>query len=196
MNKEDDVNALFVRSRMPEELGFLLKQHPRDSWRSSPDLTSMGRFWLKRHNMFRELGGALSGSILQLKEDTFNPQTFAQWFAPRLNFLLSELEGHHHIEDAHYFPVFVSAEPRLKRGFEILDRDHHHIHDLLERNANAGWAFAEALAQGGDRMRFAADTYGGEADHLVTGLMRHLEDEEDLIIPLLIDRNENGQSLM
>ena len=41
-----------------------------------------------------------------------------------------------------------------------------------------------------------AEAYGMEADRLVNGLMRHLEDEEDLIVPLLMDRADSGDALM
>lgn len=196
MNTIDEKDALFSRAGLPPDISFLLEKHPRAVWRESGGLGAMGRFWLKRHNFFRELGTALSASVGELREERFDPLMFAQWFSPRLELLLGELEGHHHIEDMHYFPIFLAEEPRLKRGFDILDSDHHLIHDLLERNASAGRQFAGALVAGGDRMRFAADSYAVEADRLVQGLMRHLEDEEDLIVPLLIDRHGDGQSLM
>lgn len=189
-------NLLFNRNGLPEDLRFLIQQYPRDGWRRSDALTAMGRFWLKRHNLFRELAGILNGSIDRLQEKDFEPRAFAAWFAPRLDYLLSDLEGHHHVEDAHYFPIFVAAEPRLGRGFDILDSDHHQIHDLLGRNAEAGRHFVEGLEAGGDAMQFAADDYGVQAARLVSGLMRHLDDEEDLIVPLLMDRYSGGETLM
>ena len=196
MNGTGEGDALFSRAGLPAELSFLLEKHPRKIWRQSGGLSAMGRFWLKRHSFFRELGSALGKSVHALKEDNFEAVSFAQWFSPRLELFLGELEGHHQIEDMHYFPIFIAEEPRLKRGFEILDSDHHHIHTLLERNASAGRQFAGALIAGGDRLRFAADDYAQEAERLLTGLMRHLEDEEDLIVPLLIERHEDGRPLM
>ena len=155
-----------------------------------------GRFWLKRHGFFRELAGLLSGSIAMLHEESFEPREFANWFVPRLDYLLSDLEGHHHIEDAHYFPIFQAAEPRLRRSFDILDSDHRLVHDLLESNAAAGRQFLDGFTRGGDAMLFAAEAYGSQADRLVTGLMRHLEDEEDLVVPLLLDRADSDEVLM
>ncbi len=191
-----DDNFLFDRKGLPEDLLFLIQQYPRDGWREPGALSAMGRFWLKRHNLFRELAVQLSGSIDRLREEDFEPRDFAAWFAPRLDYLLSDLEGHHHVEDAHYFPIFMAAEPRLRRGFDILDRDHHQIHDLLVHNADAGRQFVQALEKGGDALRFAAEAYGVQATRLVAGLMRHLEDEEDLIVPLLMDRYSGGETLM
>jgi hypothetical protein len=39
-------------------------------------------------------------------------------------------------------------------------------------------------------MPFSRDAYAVEAESLLKGLMRHLEDEEDLLIPLLLDQGE------
>lgn len=191
-----EAELLFERKGLPEDLQFLSQRYPRDGWRRPGALSSMGRFWLKRHGFFRELAALLSGSIAMLREESFEPREFAGWFAPRLDYLLSDLEGHHHIEDAHYFPIFQEAEPRLRRGFDILDSDHRLIHDLLESNAAAGRSFVEGLGKGGDAMLFAAEAYGAQAERLVSGLVRHLEDEEDLIVPLLLDRADGGDALM
>ena len=117
---------------------------------------------------------------------------FAKFFAPRLNFFLGNLDGHHNVEDQHYFPVFARAEPRLKRGFEILDLDHHTIHEGLESNAETANAFLEALQQNEDKQRFAADDYADANTRLVAMLDRHLADEEDLIIPLILERGDRG----
>jgi len=43
-----------------------------------------------------------------------------------------------------------------------------------------------------DAMRACADRYGLVTDELLAGLVRHLADEEDLIIPLILDRGEDG----
>ena len=39
---------------------------------------------------------------------------------------------------------------------------------------------------------FAADAYAGENERLVAMLARHLEDEEDLIVPLILERGEGA----
>jgi hypothetical protein len=183
--------TLFARGGLPDDLKVLLEKYPREGWHSEHTIGQMGTFWLHRHDMFRELGAALVGATVELKEGRREVPEFAGWFVPRLNFFLSQLEGHHQIEDQHYFPAFAAAEPRLKRGFDILDNDHHLIHELLESNAEAARAFLEGMRIGGDKQRFAADAYGREAERLLQGLIRHLDDEEDLIIPLLIDRGES-----
>ena len=58
----------------------------------------------------------------------------------------------------------------------------------LERNAATANEFLRALEGDEDARRFAADAYANENERLVAMLARHLDDEEDLIIPLILDR--------
>jgi hypothetical protein len=51
-------------------------------------------------------------------------------------------------------------------------------------------AFLRSLSENEDRQRFAADAYADENTRLVAMLTRHLADEEDLIIPLMLDRGD------
>lgn len=185
----DNVDLL-ARSGLPADLRLLVEKYPRDTWSAHENVHGMASMWLQRHDMFRELGGILTGAIGDYREGRSDARGFASFFAPRLNFFLGQLDGHHNIEDHHYFPIFARVETRLKRGFEILDADHHLIHEALERNAESANGFIRALAEDEDRQRFAADAYASENERLVAMLARHLDDEEDLIIPLILDRGD------
>ena len=180
------------RAGLSEDLRFLVAKYPREDWKGHANIHGMAGMWLQRHDMFRELGGLLSGAIGDYREGRTMAPEFARFFAPRLNFFLGQLDGHHNVEDQHYFPAFAKAETRLKRGFDILDGDHHHIHEALERNAGTANDFIRALQESEDRQRFAADAYADENGRLVAMLTRHLADEEDLIIPLILDRGDRG----
>lgn len=183
---------LLLESRrgLPDDLRYLVEKYPREDWRAHENVHGMASMWLQRHDMFRELGGILTGAIADYREGRSDATQFASFFAPRLNFFLGHLDGHHNIEDQHYFPLFARVESRLKRGFDILDSDHHLIHEALERNAGTANEFLRALGENEDRRRFAADAYAGENERLVAMLERHLDDEEDLIIPLILDRGD------
>ena len=61
-------------------------------------------------------------------------------------FLINELHGHHHIEDAHYFPVLAQAEARLARGFELLDADHHALDAQLAALTDAANTHLRSVA--------------------------------------------------
>lgn len=178
------------RAGLPADLRYLVEKYPRETWTSHENLRGMAEFWLQRHDMFRELGGMLSGGIKDYREGRSDADGFAGWFAPRLQFFLQQLHGHHQVEDMHYFPTFAKAEKGLQRGFDILDSDHHVIHEALERNMETANGFLRALQESEDKKRFAADAYADENARLVAMLTRHLADEEDIIIPLILDRGE------
>jgi hypothetical protein len=184
--------ALATRPGLPEDLKLLVAQFPRETWASHANLGDTAQMWLGRHDMFRKVGGMLSGAISDWREERVDSDGFARFFVPRLNWFLGNLDGHHNVEDHHYFPVFRRAESRLERGFDILDQDHHVIHAALEANAEAAGAFLKALEAGGDRIRYAGEAYADENERLIRLLMRHLDDEEDLIIPVILDRSESG----
>lgn len=183
---------IHTRTGLPEDLRFLLAKYPRGEWQDHANIRGMAGFWLQRHDMFRELGGILTGAIGDYREGRTDARGFAAFFAPRLNYFLGHLDGHHNVEDQHYFPLFAAAETRLKRGFDVLDSDHHLIHEALERNGETANAFLRALDGDADRQRFAADAYAVENDRLIAMLKRHLDDEEDLIIPLILDRGDGA----
>lgn len=187
-----DTHHLEARGGLPEDLRWLVEKYPREDWRAHDNVHGMASMWLQRHDMFRELGGTLTSGIGDYREGRLDAPEFARWFAPRLNFFLGNLDGHHNVEDQHYFPAFANAEKRLKRGFDILDADHHVIHEALERNAETANAFLRALQESEDNQRFAADAYADENARLVAMLTRHLDDEEDLIIPLILDRGDRA----
>lgn len=187
MNSTD----LDTRLGWPEDLRFLLAQYPREQWMGHANLGSMARFWLDRHNMFRELGGALNDATAKFREGAVAPQEFHPWFAPRLQFFLQQLNAHHHIEDHHYFPIFREAESRLLRGFEVLEGDHGILHTGIVQSVETANELLKFMPGGGDKLRHAGDKYAEVNGRLLKQMLRHLDDEEDLIIPLILERGEH-----
>jgi hemerythrin-like domain-containing protein len=181
---------LDTRSGWPEELRFLLERYPREGWMEHANLGGMCRFWLQRHAMFRELGGSLRDATQQFRAGAVPPKEFQAWFGPRLQFFLSQLHAHHQVEDFHYFPIFRSAEERLKQGFETLERDHEAIHASILKSVEAANEFLKSFNGDADKTRHSADRYADVNAALLKQLLRHLDDEEDLIVPLILDRGE------
>jgi hemerythrin-like domain-containing protein len=185
-----DALALARRSGWPEDMRVLVACYPREQWDAHPNLGEMARFWLSRHAMFRELSAAIEQIAAHFRAGKLPPQEFARQFVPRLQFMLDQLNVHHQIEDLHYFPIFRAADERLARGFDVLEGDHHHIHADMARTAETANALLRALQGGGEAMRRCGDSYADASAALLKGLARHLDDEEDLIVPLILDRSE------
>jgi hypothetical protein len=188
----DDSIGIISRTGLPAELRVLRDRFPREGWESHPNLGQIARFWLARHDDFRSVGRELLTGTGAFREGLIGPDAFRLASAPRLRNLLEHLEGHHQIEDYSYFPVFRAAEPRLDRGFEILEADHQTIHIALKEIGEAAQAFVRTPGGSRDALLRAGDRYADAADGLLNMLVRHLEDEEDLIIPVILDRTEFG----
>jgi hypothetical protein len=182
--------ALASRAGLPEDLTLLLARYPREVWDGHVNLGEMATFWLSRHAMFRELGTMLDEAAGRYRDGVIDARQFAGFFAPRLQFFLQQLHAHHHIEDDHYFPIFRRADERLVRGFAMLEGDHEALAASIEASVTAANDFLLALNGSPDGVRPAADIYMQRGAVLLRGLVRHLDDEEDLIVPLILDRGE------
>jgi hypothetical protein len=191
-NADLDALALARRKGWPDDLRVLVAQYPREQWQRHGNLGAMARFWLSRHDMFRELAGMIRDIETQFRSGALAPAEFPQAFVPRLQFLLQQLGVHHQIEDLHYFPIFRAADARLARGFDVLEGDHHAIHADMAATANTANALLRALAGDADTLRRRGDDYAAASGALLKGLIRHLDDEEDLIVPLILDRGEDA----
>jgi iron-sulfur cluster repair protein YtfE (RIC family) len=111
---------------------------------------------------------------------------------PVLQSFLQHLDGHHRVESGHYFPMMRTIEPGIGAGIDLLDRDHDAMHQTLEVLFQGGLAFHQAVA---GRAPDAADRAARLSDLIESGarpLLRHLEDEEDIVIPLIQLRGLRG----
>ncbi len=189
---DTEVLDLASRSGWPEDLRILVEKFPREQWQGHTNLGGMVRFWLSRHDMFRELSGTIAETTVNFRNGTLSAAEFPRQMVPRLQFLLQQLDVHHQIEDRHYFPIFRAAEERLARGFDVLEGDHHAIHADMAATADAANALLRALADDKDDLTRHGDAYAQASGGLLKGLIRHLDDEEDLIVPLILDRGEDA----
>ncbi len=189
---DQEALALARRSGWPEDLRVLVGRFPREQWQGHANLGEMARFWLSRHAMFRELAAMIQAIETQFRDGVLSPAEFPRHFVPRLQFLLSQLNVHHQIEDLHYFPIFRAAEARLARGFDVLEGDHHAIHVDMEQAATTANALLRALSGEPQALQRCGDDYAATSATLLKGLIRHLDDEEDLIVPLILDRGEEA----
>ncbi len=172
------------RDGLPGDLRVLLADYPRDGWSAHPDFDGLVAFWLDRHGEFRRLMAEMKGDAERLIGHGIDPGRFRQRLSRSGSTFLQHLHGHHQIEDSHYFPQLARMEPRLRRGFDMLDRDHHDLEGWLKRfadEANAALAAPDDAA-----LREAAARFRGGLKGVGRMLDRHLTDEEDLILPVIL----------
>lgn len=180
----DETIDLTRRDGLPKALYALRAEYPRDSWQENPHFDGLVAFWLDRHLMFRRLCQTLRDDAEASVDGALDPERMQSRLSRFGGMLLQQLHGHHQIEDAHYFPKLVAYEAALARGFEILDRDHHAMDALLDQFARSANGLLQGHVEPG---AFLKQVNGFEAL-----LLRHLEDEEDLIVPILLKHGPQG----
>ncbi len=181
--------ALLTRPGLPDALRALLTEIPRETWMAHPEFGGTVQFWLERHLMFRQVLGQLTQETQGVLDRTVSPDAFAPWLSRMGGSFLQNLHGHHSIEDEHYFPQLVGLDPRLSHGFEILDADHHALDGWL--NGFADGANAVLRAQGAAAHRASA-AFLDQLTRLERLLNRHLTDEEEIIVPVILKSGFRG----
>ena len=172
----------------PAERDLLLSRHPREGWASRASLDVA--FWLEVHRRFRQECDAIERLADDYRRQKLPLRDLAVVVAPRLSGLVTDLHGHHQVEDFHYFPVFRRLAPSLASGIDVLERDHT---ELEQHSVAARGALRElraALGHGDTKAAnamLAAQQLVAAASRLCSRIGRHLDDEEDLVVPLLLE---------
>ena len=184
--------ALPERDGLPDEVAYLRAAHPAAGWRAHASFGELARFWLHVHETLRHEAHGLARLTAALQSDALDRQAFAAAFVPRMNAFLQHLHAHHTIEDDAYFPKFRSLDPRAPRGFDLLEADHRLIDEALQASVDKARDLLAALAPAAGDSRPRLDAYAAEADRLKGLLVRHLADEEDLVIPAMLEHGERA----
>jgi hypothetical protein len=185
----DDPLALASRSGLPDDFLYLSEAFPRERW-TLGGLHPTARRWLHMHGGFRAHQAEMGAMIGAWRADQIDVRTLHQALIPALQQFLQHLDGHHRIESGHYFPALQRLEPRIAAGIDLLDRDHDAIHAHIEAMVETGRALHHAAAGGaadaGDRVERLAEVLALAAPQLT----RHLDDEEEIVIPLIALRGD------
>lgn len=180
------------QDEMPKEMRFLLNQYPRDAWDAHPGFKEKTRHWLGAHQMFRRV----SERVRLDAEALLNKDMTLDDYAGRLSFyggnLVGNLHGHHGWEDHSYFPELSAADARFDAGLKVLEKDHADLDKVLDdftRQANRVIKLAhldEAQAY-----EEAASVHQTSAV-IEAFLKRHLGDEEELAVPIILHHRLRG----
>ena len=181
---------LETRTGLPEPLRVLLRDYPRHGWQADPQFHGLVSFWLDRHLMFRDLMSRMTQETETFLNGDSDDRRFARVIAHYGSAFVNQLHGHHQIEDQHYFPILRTRDPRIEAGFDLLDNDHHALDGLLARFVDQANGVIQA-APGQDPQRAAATLHSGLID-LTRLIGRHLDDEEDLIVPVILRDGPGG----
>jgi len=163
---------------------YLRDAFPRERWTEA--LPEPAAFWLQMHAGFRAQQRHMADAAARWRSGRLDPGGLHAALIPTLQAFLQHLEGHHRIESGHYFPQFRLIEPRIQSGLDLLDRDHDAIHAHLDALFHAAVAFHQAVAAPSPDASDHAHQLADVLDRAAPGLIRHLDDEEDIVIPLMV----------
>ena len=171
---------LSTRTGLPPALRVLADELPRAGWEAHPNFRPLAEFWMERHIAFRRLLAMLTDQAEARLDDRIAADALAAQVSRIGGMLVGGLEEHHNVEDHHYFPAMAGMEPRISRGFEMLDADHHALHHWLATLTDAANGAIRA------RDRESAGNLHSELTRFAPLLDRHLTDEEDLVVPVIL----------
>ena len=177
---------------MAPDMRILLDQYPRDDWSAHPGFKEKTRHWLAAHQSFRQLAELLRTDAEGYLDKAIAPEEYGRRLSLYGNLLVANLHGHHSWEDRSYFPELSAADPRFDAGLEVLEKDHADLDVVLDaftRTANRAIKLVQLdEAQAHDEVGLLH----GTSQTIEAFLQRHLSDEEELAVPIILHHRLRG----
>lgn len=185
-------DTIETRQNLPNEMQVLLCDYPRDAWPDHPNFAASIQNWMGAHVMF----GRLADLVEKDTQAYLNKDRSDADYAARLgyygNLLVANLHGHHNWEDRAFFPELQAADPRFQDGLEMLEADHQVLDSRLDALTNHANRAIQLVQLDPSQVQDEAAEVLSAVSDVKTCLGRHLPDEEDLIVPILLHHKMRG----
>ena len=182
----------FRQNPLPEDMRLLLDEYPREVWEAHPNFREATRNWMGAHQMFRRLSEAVRKDAEHYFDKKMEDRDYAARLSYRGNALIGNLQGHHGWEDHSYFPELSAADPRFDAGLEILEKDHEVLDEVLLEFADAAIRTLDLIRENDQASHDETGRVHERAEAIEKLLARHLVDEEDLAVPIIIHHKLRG----
>lgn len=177
---------------MPREMQILLDEYPRDSWEAHPGFKEKTRHWLSAHRMFRRLAELVRTDAERYLDKNLSPEDYAGRLSYYGNALVGNLHGHHGWEDRSYFPELSAANPRFDAGLEVLEKDHADLDLILDQYTRTANRAIKLIHLDESQARSEVGTLYDMSQAIEAFLKRHLSDEEELAVPIILHHRLRG----
>ncbi|MCL9783072.1 hemerythrin domain-containing protein [Vibrio sp. S4M6] len=171
---------VLTRKQLPASIERQLIQIPRDTWSQHPNYFGKAKFFIDYHNSLKQMSAALVNN-LEVMLDSPKPDFTLQEVIHQGQGFIQTAHHHHYMEDHFYFPHFRRVERELGKGIDLLDGDHkslsNALNDVQERIS---------FPNGQVDPNFSLGYLHERAVKLDNILKRHLDDEEEIIIPIFL----------
>lgn len=184
--------SLLRQGPLPDEMRTLLDKYPREAWDAHPNFKQATKNWLGAHRMFRTLSKTVRRDAEKYLDKRIDPQDYAARLSYSGNALIGNLHGHHGWEDYAYFPELSAADPRFDAGLEILENDHLVLDQVLHDMTDDAIRTLELIRLDDDAAFEEVARVYESAQIIEKLLARHLVDEEELAVPIIIHHKLRG----
>jgi iron-sulfur cluster repair protein YtfE (RIC family) len=185
-------HSIHTRDGWPSDTATLLADYPREAWPAHPHFAQSIRNWMGAHAGFRHYGRIVTDTTEHFIDRTVDPETYAERLAQVGGRLVGNLHGHHTWEDRSFFPEIREAEYRFDHGLETLEADHDVLDRTIETLTRQANRVIKLIQLDEGAARGEAASLHDSASQLEGFLSRHLTDEEDLIVPILLHHKMRG----
>ena len=185
-------HSVHDRAGLPTEFQTLLHDYPREAWKTHPNFADAIQHWLDVHLYFKRMGAILTKETQSFLDQKRTANEFGARLGHYGNEMVQHLHNHHHWEDHDYFPELSAADNRFDAGLDMLETDHTEMDKILDDFTQVGNRTLKLSELD------PAKAYEEAGKLLVTTqaiqkfLTRHLADEEDLIVPILLHHKMRG----
>nr|WP_256327019.1 hemerythrin domain-containing protein [Roseicitreum antarcticum] len=125
-------------------------------------------------------------------DETLSPEAYAARLSGVGGALVGNLHGHHGWEDHSYFPELSAADPRFDAGLEVLEQDHADLDIVLEAFTRSANRAIKLIQLDETQARDEIGRLHGTAETIEAFLARHLTDEEELAVPIILHHRLRG----
>ena len=185
-------NDIQTRQGLPEDMQVLLRDYPRDIWPDHPNFAASIRNWMGAHQMFRQLSELVTKDTELRMDGKTDPDLYTKRLARFGDMLVRNLHGHHGWEDHAFFPEIAGADARFVRGLDMLEGDHLELDRVLDRLTRRANRFIQLSQLAPEQAAVELGPLHEAAAGIGGFLHRHLDDEEDLIVPILLHHKMRG----
>jgi len=165
---------------------------PREKWNQDPRFSGEPAFWLEIHKGLLTASATLPKWVAAVLEekDPARLRAIAGQASGLAGQLVHHAHGHHHIEDHHFFPVFLRMFPALEYPMDLLENDHKVLAVVLDEMESANAELSAALRNGGKdagAILKAAENLHDASERLDRFFLRHIQDEEEICVPVMLN---------
>ncbi len=174
-----------LRVGLPNAVKSQLLPIARVDWSNHPGYGGSAAFFIQYHGNLLNIAYIITNELLALlsKPELIHPidETFKQVLRSGVH-LVDKAHHHHQIEDRVYFPQFRKILPNFNIAMDLLDSDH----QMLDTALQVFRTHINKLFLQTSITEKSLNTLHQQASGLQKILKRHLQDEEEIIIPIFL----------